>query len=233
VRLDIMLSLLAIGATGCSSFRSHDARIAGLADPDPEERYENLLALADETRNPETANDLCDRAFKMVDDAQECAAVKLVALRVLGRLGKEGIRTKDIAQKLANHASKGTGELNFWCRIEAVEGLASLVVGPQNTLPDESVRGEVDEALLKAIRADQESDHDVRIHAARELALLRPDSTKALNELVGALSDETPDVRYHAERALIAIAGGDHGPHKQDWDRWVRSQQTNKGESPK
>ena len=62
----------------------------------------------------------------------------------------------------------------------------------------------------------------MRIHAAREIAVLRPAGPKVLPALVAALSDEAPDVRLHAQRALIAIAGADHGPTKKDWEQWVQ-----------
>lgn len=206
------------------TFRSHESKVEVLNkkpdEADPGDRYECLLALEDDARNPELANELCEHALRLAE-TPEPVAVRLVALRILGRLGKDGVRTKEIVQKLANHARK-SDEPDFWCRIEALEALALLAEGPQNTLPDETVRAQVHEALRFAVRMELEPDRDVRIHAARELALLRPDDGSVLNELVQALSDEAPDVRYHAQRALVAIAGDDHGPTKQDWDRWVR-----------
>ncbi len=214
-------------APGCVALRSHDAKVAGLADKDPNERYENLLGLEDDVDNPERASELCDLAIKRVNDINAVTAAsvaeRLVALRILGRLAKNGVRTKEIVLELENH-SRPSGDRDFWCRIEALEALGRLAEGPQNTLPDETVIADVHSALALALRVDIETDRDVRIHAARELALLRPESLPVMAQLVGALSDETPDVRYHAQRALIAIAGEDHGPTKQDWERWVRSQ---------
>lgn len=218
VRASIVALLLLTSA--CTTFRSHEGKVARLNDPDPEERYDNLLALADDAEdNPEQANELCDHALRLAD-SPESVPVRLVALRILGHLGKKNVRVKEVAQKLANHARR-TDEPDFWCRVEALDALGTLVEGPQNHLPEESVRAQVHEALLIALSATLEPDRDVRIHAARELAQLRPDTKKVLDELVNALSDEAPDVRYHAQRALVAIAGDDHGPTKDDWKTWV------------
>jgi hypothetical protein len=205
------------------ALRSHDAKVAGLADKDAQERYENLLALEDDVDNPERANDLCDLAIRQVNHLDASVAERLVALRILGRLARNGVRTKDCALQLENHA-RPSGDRDFWCRIEALESLGRLAEGPQNAIPDETLIADVHSALALALRVDIETDRDVRIHAARELAVLRPESLQVMSQLVGALADEAPDVRYHAQRALIAIAGEDHGPTKQDWERWVRSQ---------
>ncbi len=227
----LLLALLAL-APGCTAFRSHDAVIQGLTDPDAGVRYEDLLLLEEsELHDPDAQAELCDHALKIVDD-DTAVPVRLVAIRILGRLAKQGLRTKEIADKLLNRAQK-TYEPDFWCRIEALASLGSLAEGPQNRLPDEKVIVQTHEALLLALKTESEPERDVRIHAARELALLHPDTRKALDGLVAALSDETPDVRYHAQRALLAITGNvDHGPTRQDWERWVKAQ-ADRGEGPK
>ncbi len=208
------------------TFRGHDGKVAGLNSPDPEERYDCLLALSDDAgEDPERLNELCDLALRMADlthdpKMPDSVPLRLVAIRILGRLGKKGVRPREVAQKLGNHARKGD-EPDFWCRVEALDALGTLLEGPQNLQPDENVRQEVHAALLIALSSTLEPDRDVRIHAARELAHLRPDTKRVLEELVNALSDEAPDVRYHAQRALVAIAGDDHGPTREDWKTWV------------
>src|SRR5258706_113802 len=81
-----------------------------------------------------------------------------------------------------------------------------------------AVREEVVEGLRKALRADD--DRDVRLVAARELGRLR--ANDAVPDLIQAMRDETPDVRYHAQRSLVKVTGIDKGPTYDDWANWKR-----------
>lgn len=226
----LALLVLLVLAPACSIVRSQEGWVEKLRTGDAEERSDALIALAERAaEDVDLQNDLCERALRIVDE-DESLPVRLVALRTLSKLGVLGVRPKDVAASLGRHAradkrrERGADDRavpDFWCRIEALQGLATMVEGPTNRVVDEAVRVEALESLRVGIQQELESDRDVRIHAARELAILRPESPPILTRLVAALSDETPDVRAHAYRALVAIAGGDHGPTKADWERWA------------
>jgi hypothetical protein len=215
----IAFVLLVLAAPGCATtWRSTDSEITLLSDTDPEERASALLDLSERAKtSPDLRPILVDRALTLLN-TDDSVTVKLIALRTLGDLARLGTRAREIVPVLSHHAQL---DKDFWCKIEAIESLALIAGSPTHPI-DESLRAEVNDVFLSEVGMDAEADRDVRIHAAREIALLRPEGDKTLKVLVAALSDEAPDVRYHAQRALIAIAGGDHGPTKKDWEDWVR-----------
>jgi hypothetical protein len=214
------------GSPGCASgplsvFKTDEGRLADLGNPsaDAEDKLEALVELSEPAeKDLELQGAVLDHATRLAED--DSVPVRLVAMRILARLGRAGVRTRESAQLLARHAE---ADKDFWCRIEALGGLSSLAAGPTNRVVDDAVRTQVRDALLRSLQQDLEPDRDVRIHAARELAVLRIEGLPVLERLVAALGDESHDVRAHAARALIAIAGEDHGPTKADWERWVRN----------
>lgn len=208
---------------GCSSAKLADLDVE---QPDLDQKRESLVKLGRKAHvDPELRAPLAEKARRLVEDDATGAAVRVVALRVLARLAEDGQTPREIAELLGRRAHADV-EKDFWCRIEAIMDLCELATWKADAQVREAGRPVAAEACSAAIRPD-EPDRDVRIHASSQLALLSRDlppgerPEKALPELVRALSDETPDVRWHATHALVAIAGGDHGPSKEDWQRWL------------
>ncbi|MBI3726478.1 hypothetical protein HY251_21350 [bacterium] len=232
------VGMLALALPGCSS-----ATLADLdpARSDPDARREALLELERRSaKETELRAPLADKARERLEH-DESVSVRLVAARVVGKLALAGAGTREGAHALGLAAiGSGTGaaakrdELRWlsrdtsslWVRIEAIEDLALLWHKPIRVEDREEVRVLVLLACTQAIRPDLESEPEVRIHAARELALIAPRKGAGLAALVAALDDPMPDVHHHAQQALVAIAGGDHGPTRDDWERWRKSVDT-------
>jgi HEAT repeat protein len=222
VRAALLASLVCV-VPACSSAKLTDL---DPEQPDIEVRRDSLRKLGEQAHeDADLRAPLAEKVKRLVID--EDVSVRLVALRVLGKLAEDGVTPHDIAQILAGRAHD---DKDFWCRIEAIVDLSELARLKDQQAIRDAARTDAEDACKHGVQPD-EPDRDVRIHAARELSLLadqvlaseRPE--RALPELIQALSDETPDVRLHANRALIAIAGADHGPGKEDWERWLKNRE--------
>lgn len=213
--LAVAASLLLLSTLGGCAGPS----LAELDADDPEDRRDAVRELARRSVERDDQKELrpavAERARKLARSDPN-PAVRAAAIRALARLVLAGVQPREGTQVLAEQVGVSRDE---FVRIDAATTLAEVCAGVTG---DEAfkkwVREESVDALKKALRID--SDRDVRIVCARELGNLRAAEAKA--ELVGALRDETPDVRYHAQRALVTIAGEDKGATPEEWERWLK-----------
>lgn len=210
-------SLLVLAlAVGCSS-----ADLGRLDSADPDERRDGMTDLAcatlDDADHAEMRSSVAERARKLAH-ADPNPAVRSSAIRAAVKLGLAGVQPREAAQTCGEQLSASKDP---FVRLDAAEGLAALA---RSAPGDEATRAAVREEALDGLRkALVDEDRDLRIAAARELGNLRANG--AVGDLIGALRDETPDVRYHAQRALVKITGIDKGPTFEDWAGWARDRE--------
>lgn len=209
-------------ASGCA------AQLANLDADDPDERREAVLELADRAlrqRDPAFQVTVAERARKLIASDPN-PAVRGAAIEAARRLAIAGTQPREAAQAfsdtlVAYKEEHVRPEAAAFLRLVAVEALASTARhAPGDEATKQAISKEAIDSLRRALFGDD--DRDVRIACARELGELKADEAKG--ELVRALRDETPDVRYHAQRSLVKITGVDKGPTFEDWERWLKKE---------
>jgi hypothetical protein len=220
MRLWAALSLLLALAAGCAS-----PSLAKLDSEDPDERREGVTDLAcatlEEQESAEQRVAVAERARKLAHSDPN-PAVRASAIRAAVKLGVAGVQPREAAQVCGEQLSPSVSKDAF-VRLDAAEGLADLALrAPGDEATRAAIRQEALDGLKNALRADD--DRDIRISAARSLGDMR--ANEAVPDLIQALHDETPDVRYHAERSLVKITGVDKGPNFEDWASWAKDRES-------
>ena len=207
------LALWALGRGGFEDNRVTGAVRTGLADSDEEVRYEavrsaGLLNTGDGATVTELVKLLSDPSIRIRIET-------LTSLGQLGEAGKPGI--EKVAQKVRSDrplerlaAVRALGSFGPVAGAVAGELLSALKNGAQD---DEEFRREIVAALGQLgssaeglwAKALQDPDEDIRLTTAWALGEIVESARSALTALIGALSDESEQVRGFASTALANL----------------------------
>lgn len=215
-----LLALLAL-AGGCCPDSPAD-----LDADDPQVRRQALACQAEDPADPQA---LAHAAAAHLSPREPDPAVRATAARVLLYLHQTGAHRgtpEGEGAQATRQAAQGAppddrepdeegriaprGDPHWLVRVQAVATLRGLL-------------GSAAAPTLREALSDPE--RDVRMAAARELGLSGDDSAATTQALIVALSDQAPEVRYHARRALRALLATDEGLLPEAWENWERQRQ--------